>query len=105
MRYQSILLELLIANPELYERLKANRDVLATVKRWAREFEARHQEEQAALRERFPSEDYRVIANRALELALPEFAERISSGDSAGDAAPFERDAALAALAKATPPR
>ena len=43
MHYKTIVLELLTANPLLHDRLKANKQVLATMNRMANELKANHQ--------------------------------------------------------------
>jgi hypothetical protein len=72
MRYKTIVLALLEANPTLHSRLKAQRQVLATMDRLALELRSQHHEQMRILQERSPASDPRVISSQALELALEE---------------------------------
>lgn len=83
MHYKTIALELLTANPELHNRLKAERRLLAEMHRLSAELKARHEAWIAALSGQAPLDDPRVTASRAMELAVAELAESLSPTGSA----------------------
>ena len=83
MHYKTIALELLSANPELCDRLKAERRLLAEMHRRSAELKERHQAWIAELTDRWPADDPRLTASRAMELAAAELAASLSPSGSA----------------------
>ena len=83
MQYKTIALELLTANADLCRRLKAERRLLTEMHRLSAELKERHRVWIAALTDRSPTDDPRVTASRALELAVAELAESLSPSGSA----------------------
>ena len=83
MHYKTIALELLTANPELCDRLKAERRLLAEMHRLSAELKERHQIWIVALTDRSSADDPRLTASRAMELAVAELAESLSPSGSA----------------------
>ena len=85
MHYKTIALELLSANPDMCDRLKAERRLLAEMHRLSAELKERHRAWIAALTDRSPTDDPRLIASRAMELAVAELAESLSPNGSADE--------------------
>ena len=85
MQYKTIALALLTANPELHDRLKAERRLLETLHRLSAELRERHREWIVALTDRAPTDDPRVTASRAMELAVEELRVRLSPSESADE--------------------
>ena len=100
MLYKTIVLELLQNRPEIYEQLRKKRTLLPTLKELASELKARHLAWKEELRAIRPGSDSQ-IASEAMELAVKEMEERLST-DSEAEALDF-LDAAIAFL-RHTPP-
>ena len=83
MQYKTIALELLTANPLLCAELKAQRRLLVELHRLSAELRLRHRAWIVALTNQSPTDDPRLTASRALELAVDELRERLSSNGSA----------------------
>lgn len=81
MNYQTITLGLIQANPHRHERLRASRMLLPTMEAYARDLRSRHLDLIDQLQARQPHIDPRLIANRAMELAVAELESRLSSAD------------------------
>ena len=104
MQYKTIALELLTANPPLHDRLKASKEVLATVNRLAIELKANHLLWIERLTARSGADDPRLIASQALELAVAELHQRLLPSESAEAEATVDLDSAMAYLRRHTPP-
>ena len=104
MHYKTIVLELLTANAPLHDRLKANKQVLATMNQMAVELKANHQLWIERLTARSGADDPRLIASQALELALAELERRLLPSESTEAEATVDLDSAMAYLRRHTPP-
>lgn len=98
MQYQTITLELLEQRPQLYERLRQERQVLATAERLALDLKARHEFWKDSCRQTNPNLDPIQTASMAGELALKELEDQLESADSREDTEPLSLDGAMAYL-------
>jgi hypothetical protein len=92
-QYLTITLELIQANPMLHERLRQKRELLTTLHRLGNELKASHQTWQHRLRDQRPGDDRRLLQSQALELAIEELQDRLSSSDSADETATTPQEA------------
>jgi hypothetical protein len=79
MQYKTIVLELLEQNPDLYERLRMSRILLATQSLYATELATRHRAWERQIAHTKPGSDQKQIASEALELALEELQDCLAS--------------------------
>lgn len=70
MQYKTIVLELLQQHPEIQNRLRSERRLLATMEFYARELKARHEAWKDYLSRAMPDSDPSQVASEALEIAL-----------------------------------
>lgn len=80
-QYLTITLELIEANPTLHQRLRQQRELLTTLHRLGNELKASHQTWQLRLREQRSTDDLGLLRSQALELAVAELQERLSSSE------------------------
>lgn len=102
MKYKTIVLELIQQQPELHEKLRASRTLLATMDAYALALKASHEEWMDRLRQRSPGSDHSQISSEALEIALKELEEDLSSASKADEDGP-SIDGAMAYLKRHTP--
>ena len=79
MQYKSIVLQLLEQQPEMYDQLRRQRQVLPTMEHYASELRSLHLAWQETLVQAKPGSDPSQIASEALELALKDLEERLPS--------------------------
>ena len=79
MHYKTIALELLQQQTELYEQIKQERKLLATLESTTQELKTYHEAWQATLLQAKPDSDPNQIASEALEMAIQEFQENLRS--------------------------
>ena len=80
--YKTLILEMILANPMLHERLRSQNIMMQTLDRYATELKAEHQGWMKQLREQKPGSDLPSITSEALELAIEEILPRLLSEDS-----------------------
>jgi hypothetical protein len=102
MMYKTVVLELIQQQPELHERLRASRTLLATMDAYALALKASHEEWMEHLSQRWPGSDRSQLSSEALEIALKEVEEDLSSASKAGEDGP-SLDAAMTYLKRHTP--
>lgn len=85
MRYKTIVLHLLEDRPEMYESLRRQRMLLATMERHAKELKIRHLDWMDRLSQAKPGRDPSQIASEAMEMAIQELVERLPSDSSTED--------------------
>lgn len=102
MQYKTIVLELIQQQPELHENLRASRTLLATMDAYALALKASHEEWMERLSQRRPGSDRSQLASEALEIALKEVEEDLSSASPADEDGPT-LDGAMAYLKRHTP--
>jgi hypothetical protein len=88
MHYKTIVLELIQQQPELHEQLRASRTLLATMDARALELKASHEEWMERLSQRMPGSDTSQISSEALEIALKELEEDLSSASKEDEDGP-----------------
>jgi hypothetical protein len=77
MQYKTIVLGLLEERPQMYEQLRQERKLLATLEIYAKEFRSSHQAWKEQLLQTRPDSDPSQIASEALEIALKELKDRL----------------------------
>jgi hypothetical protein len=85
MLYKTIVLELLQERPQMHEKLRQERQLLATVNRYSKELMASHEELKQQLTQAKPGYDPAQIASQAMELAIQELIERLPSESTPSD--------------------
>ena len=102
MLYKTIVLELIQQQPELHEQLRASRALLATMDAYALVLKSSHEEWMERLGQRMPGSDRSQLSSEALEIALKELEEDLSSASKADVDGP-SLDGAIAYLKRPTP--
>jgi hypothetical protein len=87
-QYLTITLDLIEAHPTLHRRLRQRRQLLATLHTLGHELKASHQAWQLRLRDQRPTDDLQSLRSQALELAMAELHDRLSSSDSVDETTP-----------------
>jgi hypothetical protein len=77
MKYKTIILELLEQNPDLYRRLKRNRQVRQTMDRLAVDLQRRHLELRSYLQQSQPGAGSSELSSQAMEMAIAELREQL----------------------------
>jgi hypothetical protein len=95
MQYKTIVHELILEQPELYERLRSSKRLLTAMDAYATELKASHEEWTEQLSNSMPGNDPRQISSEAMERAVQELRDRLPSGSQANEAGPLSLDAAM----------
>jgi hypothetical protein len=103
MQYKTMVLELLQDRPQLHNRLRKNRMLLATVNLLATNLRHRHEAWKHHLSGTRPDSDPGQIASEALEIALRDLQDSLPS-ESPDEAEALSLDEAMAFLRRHTPP-
>ena len=85
MLYKTIVLELIQDRPQMHEKLRQRRQLLATVNRYSKELMASHEELKTQLAQANPDSDPALIASQAVELAIQELVDRLPSESTPSD--------------------
>ena len=104
MQYKTIALGLIQENPELHERLRSSRTLLSTVNSYATELKASHETWKEQLSQSKPGSDPSQIASEAMELAVQELIDRLSSESPTDESEALSLDAAMNFLRRHSPP-
>jgi hypothetical protein len=104
MQYKTITLELIQEQPTLYERLRSSKRLLPAMDAYAIDLKTSHDEWKDRIGQANPGSDPSQIATEALELAVQDLRDRLSSASPAGEAEPLSLDAAMNFLRRHTPP-
>ena len=96
--YKTIALEMLRSQPELYERLRTNRQLLWTVNAYATELKASHEAWMDRLGQSSPGSDPIQTASEAMEMATAELQERLCSASPPNETDALSLDAAMSFL-------
>jgi hypothetical protein len=102
MHYKTMVLELLQQHPEIHDRLRSRRSLLATLESYAGELKTRHDTWTEALTLANPGRAETQVASEALEIALKELAYHFATGAPPDSATSIEE--AMAFLGRHTPP-
>jgi hypothetical protein len=103
MQYKTMALEMLEAHPEMHERLRRERRLLATMEFYAAELKALHEAWTTQLSQRRPGSDESQVASEALELALQELQGCLESASPPDDSGPLSLDEAMEFIRRRTP--
>lgn len=103
MQYKTIVLELLQQHPEIHEQLRSRRMLLATLDLHARQLKTSHEAWKRRLSRAKPGSDPSQTASEALEMALQELDDRLTSGLPPHRSEPLSLDAAMAFVRGRTP--
>ena len=77
MPYKTIILELLLDQPELYERSRSSKRLLPSVDAYATELKASHEAWKVRISPANPGTDPAQIVSEAMELAVQELRDRL----------------------------
>jgi hypothetical protein len=103
MQYKTMVLELLQLS-EIYEQLRNQRMLLPMLDLYSSELKTRHEAWKERLSQAKPGSNPRQIASEALEMALKELEDRLTSGLPPRGSEPLSLDAAMAFVRAHTPP-
>lgn len=103
MLYKTIVLELLEQNPQLFEQLRRNKNMLSALDLYSRELKTSHEAWKKRLSHQRPGSPERQIASVAMEFAVSEL-DRLLSGSLPDENAPLSLDGAMAHVRQHTPP-
>ena len=95
MLYKTIVLEMLQDRPQMHEKLRQERRLLATVNRYSKELMASHEALKEELAQATPECDPAQIASQAMEMAIQELQDRLPS-ESPPDEEALSLDEAIA---------
>ncbi len=104
MQYKTMVLELLQQRPQLHERLRRERMLLAATEQYARELKASHEAWKESLSKARPGSDPSQIASEALEIALQELEALLPPESPPGEAETISIEDVMAFLRRYTPP-
>ena len=104
MQYKTMVLELLQQRTEIYDQLCRNRTLLATLERFAKALQTRHETWKDRLAQARPHCGRSQIASEALEFALKELEDCLPSESPPDDSDPLSLEAAIAFVRHHTPP-
>ncbi len=104
MLYKTMVLELLQQHPDIYDRLRSQRRMLAELERLAEGLNARHDAWKAMLSQAEPGRSESQVASEALEIALKELTDHFASGSHPGEYQPMQFEAAMEFLRRHSPP-
>jgi hypothetical protein len=96
MQYKTIVLQLLEQRPEIYDPLRRQRQLLPAMEHYARELRSLHLAWKETLTQARPGSDDSQIGSKALELALKDLEDRLSSGSPRDGQEALSLDQAMA---------
>jgi hypothetical protein len=102
MQYKTIVLQLLEQHPEIYDRLRRQRQVFPTMEHYARELRSLHLAWQETLTQATPGSDPSQITSEALELALTDLEDRLQLGSPQDGQEALSLDQAMAFIRRHT---
>ena len=103
MQYKSIVLQLLEQQPEIYNQLRRQKQVLPTMEHYARELRSLHLAWQETLAQATPGSDPSQIASEALEMATAELEHRLPPASPPDDPDLLSLDQGMAFVLNPTP--
>jgi hypothetical protein len=101
--YKTIIMELILEQPSLYEKLRSGKRLLPAIDDYATLLKASHEEWKEQLSQSRPGSDPIQIASEALEIACKELEERLASASKADEGEPLSLDAAMNFIRRHTP--
>jgi hypothetical protein len=104
MYYKTMVLELLQQHSEIHEQLRNQRRLLPMLDLYSGELKTRHEAWKESLSRAKPASNASQIASEALEIALKELQDRLTSGSPPLGSEPLSLDAAMAFVRAHPPP-
>ncbi len=104
MQYKTIILELLQEYPEPYRRFQASRTLLLALDQYSLALKASHETWMDRIGRRRPGSDRSLVSGEALEFALQEIQDLLSTASEARGEEPPSLDSVMAFLRRHTPP-
>jgi len=104
MQYKTIVLQLLQEHPEIHAQLRSQRMLLPALDSCSRQLKTSHETWKDRLSQAKPGSSESQIASEALEIALKELVDRLSSGSPPDDNEPLSLEGAMASIRNHTPP-
>ena len=102
--YKTIVLTLLEQCPELHEKLRMQRMLLSTLNLYATQLKGRHETWKDYLSKSKPESEERQVASEALEIAVKELEDCLTSGVPANESDLVSLDGAMAFIRGHEPP-
>lgn len=102
--YKTIVLELLQQRPEIHDELRRSRTLLATLSFYASKLKAGHETWKDRLSRARPGTGESQLASEALEVALQELEDCLTSGIPPNGSEPLSLGGAMAFIRGHTPP-
>lgn len=102
--YKTIVLELLQQRPEIHDQLIRNRTLLPTLNLYASQLKANHETWKDRLSQARPGTGESQLASEALEIALQELEDCLTSGLPPNESGPLSLDGAMAFIRAHKPP-
>lgn len=102
MQYKTIILELLQQRPQMHDQLRKDRKLLTALEIYAKELKTSHETWMEQLFQVKPQSDRSQIASEAMELALKELEDRLSTASPRDDQEALSLDEALASIRNPT---
>ncbi len=96
MHYKTIVLEILQNRPELHEKLRLSRTLLATLNLYSRRLKANHEAWMDRLSRAKPGSERSQLASEALEIAVQEMDDAMATSDSLLETESLSLDGAMA---------
>jgi hypothetical protein len=103
-RYKTIVLSLLQMRPEVYHQLRRSRMLMQTLDHYSAVLKTSHETWKERLAQAKPGTGESELASEALEIALQEFEDCLTSGPLPNGSRPLSLDAAIAFIRGRTPP-
>ncbi len=104
MQYKTMVLELLKEMPEIHDRLRENRTLLATLERLAAGLKDSHEAWKVQLARSSPNSSETQLASAALEMALADLEAALLPASLQAGNDPPSLDGAMAYLRRHSPP-
>ncbi len=104
MQYKTMVLELLQQHSEIHEQLRSQRMLLPTLELLARQLKNSHEAWKGRLSLAKPGSDRSQTESEALEIALKELEDCLTSRSPSGEDGPLSLDAAMAFIRGHLPP-
>ena len=104
MQYKTIIHEMLQQRPQLHSQLRKDRKLLPAMEIYARQLKTSHESWKEVLWGLRPGSDPSQIASEALEIALKEMEDRLSSASPESEHEALSLDQAMAFIRRHTPP-
>ena len=102
MQYKTIIHELLLARPQMYEQLRKERKLLTTLEIYAMELKESHEAWKEVLASANPGSDPIQVSSEAMEIALKELEDRLPAESPQSESEALFLDEAMAFIRRPT---